>query len=82
MDAASGRKMATFASFADSLRSFAAISGSIVRGISDPTDFAAALQNSGKFGIDPDTGQKKPDYVPGVSATIRGLRSLIARRKA
>jgi hypothetical protein len=82
MDAANGTKVAIFASYADSLRSFAAVSGSIVQGINDPTDFAAALQNSGKFGIDPETGQKKPDYVPGVSATIRGLRSLVARRKA
>jgi mannosyl-glycoprotein endo-beta-N-acetylglucosaminidase len=75
-------RVATFASYADSLRSFATISGRIVRGVSDPSEFAAALQNSGKFGIDPDSGRPKPTYVGDVSATIRGLCSIIARRRA
>lgn len=74
-------KVATFASYADSLKSFIAISGSIVRGKSDPTAFAAALQNSGKYGIDPDTGAKKPNYVRSVANTIVGLRPIIARRR-
>jgi hypothetical protein len=75
-------RVATFASYADNLRSFAAIAGSLVRGVSDPSDFAAALQNSGKFGIDTRTGQKRPDYVPGVAGTIRGLRPIIGRHGA
>ena len=74
-------KVATFASYADSLKSFVQISGSLVRDKSDPEAFAAALQNSGKFGINPDTGAKVPTYVPNVAATIRGLQPIVARRK-
>ncbi|MGA8549411.1 MAG: glucosaminidase domain-containing protein [Stellaceae bacterium] len=43
-------KVATFASYADSLKSFIALSGSLIEDKSDPEAFAAALQNSGKFG--------------------------------
>ena len=74
-------KVATFASYADSLKSFIALSGSLIKGKSDPEAFATALQNGGKFGINPTTGTKMPTYVPDVAATIRGLRSIIARRK-
>jgi hypothetical protein len=74
-------KVAVFASYADSARSFEAVSGQIIGGIRDPQAFAAGLQNSGKFGIDPDTGKKIPGYVEGVAATIRGLRSTVARRR-
>lgn len=74
-------KVATFASYADSLKSFAQISGSLVRDKSDPEAFAAALQNSGKFGVDTTTGAKVPTYVPNVAATIRGLRAIVGRRK-
>lgn len=74
-------KVATFDSYADSLRSFVKISGSIVMGKSDPAEFARALQDSGKFGINPDTGAKKPTYVHDVSKTIEGLRPFIARRR-
>ena len=42
-------KVATFASYADSLKSFIATSGSIAKDKSDPEAFAAALQNSGKL---------------------------------
>jgi hypothetical protein len=56
-------KVAKFASYADSLRSFVAISGSIVQAKSDPEAFAAALQNSGRFGIN-QNGVKVPTYVP------------------
>jgi hypothetical protein len=74
-------KVAIFASYADSLRSFEAIVRPFARGVSDPAEFARALQNSGKFGIDPVTGTKKPAYVPGLAATIRGLRAIVARRR-
>jgi flagellum-specific peptidoglycan hydrolase FlgJ len=73
-------KVATFASYADSLKSFVALSGSLVQGKSDPEAFAAALQNSGKFGMNPDTGAKVPTYVSGVAGTIRGLRAIVERR--
>jgi hypothetical protein len=53
----------------------------LIQGKSDPEAFAAALQNSGKFGINPDTGAKVPTYVPKVAATIRGLRAIVARGK-
>jgi flagellum-specific peptidoglycan hydrolase FlgJ len=70
----------SFTSFADSLKSFVAVSGSLIQGKSDPKAFAAALQNSGKFGIY-DNGGKVATYVPQVAATIRGLGSIVARRK-
>ncbi|MGH7032931.1 MAG: glucosaminidase domain-containing protein [Stellaceae bacterium] len=79
---ADGRtRVATFASYADSLQSFVALSGSIIRGKDDPTAFAAALQDSGKFGIYPETGAKVPTYVRDVARTIRGLRPIVARRR-
>lgn len=74
-------RVATFASYADSLRSFVATAGGIIQGKADPEDFAAALQNSGKFGIDPATGGKVPSYVHDTAATIRGLRALVSRRR-
>jgi len=74
-------KVATFASYADSLRSFVKISGSIVRGKSDPAEFARALQDSRKFGINPDTGEKEPTYVHSTAKTIEGLRPFIARHR-
>jgi hypothetical protein len=80
MVSVTGVRVATFASYADSLGSFVAISGSAVQGKGNPEEFAAALQNSGKFGIDPNTGSKVSTYVGGVAATIRGVRSVIARR--
>ncbi|MFZ3237116.1 MAG: glucosaminidase domain-containing protein [Stellaceae bacterium] len=76
-----GPDFSKFASYADSLKSFVAISGSLIRGKSDPVAFATALQNSGKFGIDPDTGAKVPSYVPDVAGTIRGLRAIVARSR-
>jgi hypothetical protein len=68
-------RVATFASYADSLRSFVARYGSIVQGLADPTDFAAALWNSGKFGVG------NPTYVSDVARTLRGLRSIVSRRR-
>lgn len=70
----------TFTSYADSLRSFVATAGAIIRGKVSPTEFAAALQDAGKFGIDPDTGGKKPSYVRDTAATIRGLGVIVSRR--
>lgn len=74
-------RVATFANYGESLKSFIAISGPLIRGKSNPEAFAAALQNSGKFGIDPKTGAKVPSYVRGVAGTIRGLRAIVARRQ-
>ncbi len=74
-------RVATFASYADSLKSFVAISGSIVQGKSDPKAFATALQSSGKFGIHPTTGAKIPTYVGDVASTIHGIRSIVGRRR-
>ena len=68
-------RVATFASYADSLRSFVAIAGSLVRGAADPSGFAVALQNSGKFGVG------NPTYVPSLTSTIRGPRSIVSRRR-
>ena len=80
MSTSGSARVAAFASYEDSLRSFVAVAGRIVQGRSDPAAFAAALQNSGKFGINPVTGAKVPGYVKRVAATIRGIRSIIARR--
>ena len=74
-------KVAVFASYADSLASFAQQYGHIVKGKSDPTEFAAALQDAGKYGIKA-KGGKVSSFVSGTAATIRGLRSIIARRSA
>ena len=75
-----GVKVATFASYADSLQSFVRISGATVSGKSDPTEFAAALQNSSKFGIESD-GSKSPHYIHDLVSIIHGLRPFVARRR-
>ena len=75
-----GPDFSTFASYADSLKSFVAISRAIIRDKSDPEAFAAALQNSGKFGVY-ENGAKVPTYVPDVARTILGLRAIVAGRK-
>jgi len=62
-------EVATFRSYADSLNSFIARYGSLIRGVSDPQTFARLLQNTGSFGVDED-GRKRPEYVPDVDATI------------
>lgn len=72
----SGVKVATFASYADSLRSFVAISGGDVQGVGNPSAFAAALHDSGKFGVG------NPNYTDEVSRTIKRLRATVSRRKA
>jgi hypothetical protein len=71
-------EVATFRSYADSLNSFIARYGSLIRGVSDPKTFARILQNTGSFGVDED-GRKRPEYVPDVDATIRGFRPYAAR---
>jgi flagellum-specific peptidoglycan hydrolase FlgJ len=73
-------KVAKFPSYAESGRSFVKRYGNLVRDKADPREFAAALQNSGKFGVNQD-GSKVPSYVDGVARTIRGIRSIIARRQ-
>jgi flagellum-specific peptidoglycan hydrolase FlgJ len=74
-------KIATFANYAESLKSFVAISGSIVQAKRDPEAFATALQNSEKFGMHRNTGAKVPTYVGDVARTIRGIRFILARRR-
>ncbi|MGH6737943.1 MAG: glucosaminidase domain-containing protein [Bradyrhizobium sp.] len=68
-------KVATYSSYADGLRSFVAVAGSLVQGIHDPTAFAAALWNSGKFGVG------NPTYVRDLANTIRGLRPIVSPRR-
>ena len=74
-------RLAAFRNFADCLASFAVTSGSVVQGKADPEDFARALQDSGKYGINPTTGGKVPGYVHGLAATIRGIGTIVARRR-
>ena len=60
------------------MNAFVAVKGSIVRNISDPTQFATAVQQKGGFGINIDTGEFDPDYVPNLVKTITHLSSAIA----
>ncbi len=69
--------LATFASFADGLQSFVDKYGHLVQGVSDPVAFATALQQSGAFGIDPNTGMPVSTYVPDLGSVIRGLRPYV-----
>ena len=72
----SGVRVATFANYTDSLRSFAAISGNDVQGVSNPRDFAAALYDSGKFGVG------SPNYADDVGKTIEGIRAIVSQHKS
>lgn len=76
-----GSKLAKFASYDDSVRSFVAHISPFARGIRDPRAFATALQNHGKFGIDIDSGTKVKQYVSGLTATIQGLRAMLRARQ-
>ncbi|MBV8939647.1 MAG: glucosaminidase domain-containing protein [Alphaproteobacteria bacterium] len=78
--ALSGAPVATFANYEASMNSFIVSDGNIIRGISDPTAFAEALQNSGKFGINRN-GTAVSTYVPNMVSTIHGLSSYIARTR-
>lgn len=73
-------RVATFASYADSARSFADKYGDLVEGKADPREFAAALQDSGNFGVD-EHGSKVPTFVGDFASTARSIRSIIARRQ-
>jgi RHS repeat-associated protein len=71
--AASGSKalVATYASYLDSARSFAAIDGKFIQGVNDPTDFATRLQKLAKFGIGPNGPD--PTFVPKVVSITKDL---------
>jgi Mannosyl-glycoprotein endo-beta-N-acetylglucosaminidase len=71
----SGVRVATFASYADSARSFAAVAGRFARNLTNSGEFAAALHEHSGFGVG------NPNYVSDAARTIGGLRSLIARRQ-
>ena len=65
-------KVATFASYGDSAESFRLDYGSLVQNLADSAKFAAALQNAGKYGINPD-GSKVSNFVTDTAGTISGL---------
>lgn len=71
---------AVFGSYAACLDWFIRVAGPSVRDKRGPEEFAAALQDSGRFGTDTGTGAKVPGCVKRVAATIRGLRSLLPNR--
>ncbi len=73
----SNNRVATFDSPEDSFHSFSTDMAGIVKSKQRPEDFAAALQNAGKFGIDPTTGSKIPTFVSDTAGTIKGLRIYI-----
>jgi hypothetical protein len=64
--------MATYDSYGASAQSFADQYGYIVRDITAPAAFAAALQNAGKYGINRN-GTKVPGFVGETENTINGL---------
>jgi hypothetical protein len=69
-----GSQMAQYNNYADSAESFAlSRGGALIKNITDPTSFAATLQDAGLFGINPMTGAKMPNYVSDVENTINGL---------
>ncbi len=68
--------IAQFPSYGASAGSFIQRAGNLIRKISDPTEFARRLQDSGKFGVDKH-GHKVPDYVEDVASTIVKLRPFI-----
>ena len=72
-------RVATFASYADSVNGFVKDDGAIVQGKRSPADFVQALQHAKKFGIY-DDGSPVPGYVNSTAVTIVGLRPYIARR--
>jgi hypothetical protein len=72
-------RMATFASYEDSLRSWANRYADLVRGISDPAEFAAALQDAGAYGINPD-GSKVQGFVQSTANTIIGIGRRLEHR--
>jgi RHS repeat-associated protein len=68
-----GVAMAAFSGFAASAQAFANNYGGLVQGDADRAAFFSALQQSGKFGIDPPTGKPVPSYVPSGAATAREI---------
>ena len=75
-----GVRVAHFASYTDSLNSWAHQYGSLISGISDPNQFATILQNSGAYGIYTD-GSKVPSFVPSTAATIRGVQKYLDQHR-
>jgi flagellum-specific peptidoglycan hydrolase FlgJ len=70
-----GVVMAAFKDFEASAQAFANNYGKLVKNQADPTHFFAALQKSGKFGIDPTTGTPVPTYITSGAATARGIEA-------
>ena len=68
--------VATFKDYKTSLRSFLIESGQLIRGKTDPFEFAKVLQDAGKYGINPD-GSKVATYVNDVGKTIVGVRKYL-----
>ncbi len=65
--------MAQYPNYAAAGASFAQIWGGKVQGVTDPTTFAANLQNAGAYGINPTTGAKVKSFVPSTVGTIQGI---------
>jgi hypothetical protein len=59
-------RMPVFGSYDDCAKMFEISYGNIVKGITDARTFAAALQDAGKYGINPD-GSKVPTFVHDVA---------------
>lgn len=76
--AGSNHLVASFANYDDALKAFVATKGDIIRNISDPTEFATAIQIKGKFGIDMTTGKFDPTYIPKLVGTINHISDAIA----
>jgi len=73
--------IAMFKNFEDSMNSFIQSKGHLVEGISDPTAFAWALQNNGRFGIDTDNDTQVPTYVSDIVRIAKSLPGKIAKTR-
>jgi hypothetical protein len=65
-------RLCKFTSYADCAQMFATVYGDLVRGKRDAFHFGSALQDAGKFGINPD-GSKVTTFVPELKETANSF---------
>lgn len=71
----SNQLVATYSSYLNSAKSFAAVENKIINGVTDPTTFATNLQTLGKFGIGPNG--PNPKFVSDVVSIINLLNKCL-----
>ena len=73
-------KVATFASTADCIASFAEKYGEKFKGMTEPEEFVTELQNMDAFGVQSNRGMT-PSFVENAKADIQAVRVRLASRK-